>query len=208
MGLAAPAGRGRPGRQRLHAGCATSSRRVGWGVRGHRGAVEAANAGAFWLRRPRTTAIPHPHLFQETQKLGHRGGRGACATCGWRSNRATSKRAWSSRARRWSAGPAAPRVRGTTDVHGCGALWTRCSTERCWGEGAADALCRARRPAGAGALGGSAGPLHDAVSTRWWSTCSTSTTLAARVASFENATGLPQKDRTRAFRFGARIRGP
>ena len=35
MGLAAPAGRGRPGRQRLHAGCATSSRRVGWGVRGH-----------------------------------------------------------------------------------------------------------------------------------------------------------------------------
>ena len=32
-----------------------------------RGAVEAANAGAFWLRRPRTTAIPHPHLFQETQ---------------------------------------------------------------------------------------------------------------------------------------------
>ena len=31
----APAGRGRPGRQRLHAGCATSSRRVGWGVRGH-----------------------------------------------------------------------------------------------------------------------------------------------------------------------------
>ena len=38
--------------------------------------------------------------------------------------------------------------------------------------------------------------------------CSASTTLAARVASFENATGLPQKDRTRAFRFGARIRGP
>ena len=35
MGLAAPAGRGRLGRQRLHAGCATSSRRVGWGVRGH-----------------------------------------------------------------------------------------------------------------------------------------------------------------------------
>ena len=35
MGLAAPAGRGRPGRQGLHAGCATSSRRVGWGVRGH-----------------------------------------------------------------------------------------------------------------------------------------------------------------------------
>ena len=35
MGLAAPAGRGRPGRQRLHAGCATSSRPVGWGVRGH-----------------------------------------------------------------------------------------------------------------------------------------------------------------------------
>ena len=35
MGLAAPAGRGRPGRQRLHAGCATSSRRVGWAVRGH-----------------------------------------------------------------------------------------------------------------------------------------------------------------------------
>ena len=33
--FAAPAGRGRPGRQRLHAGCATSSRRVGWGVRGH-----------------------------------------------------------------------------------------------------------------------------------------------------------------------------
>ena len=31
-----------------------------------RGAVEAANAGAFGLRRPRTTAIPHPHLFQET----------------------------------------------------------------------------------------------------------------------------------------------
>ena len=27
--------RGRPGRRRLHAGCATSSRRVGWGVRGH-----------------------------------------------------------------------------------------------------------------------------------------------------------------------------
>ena len=38
--------------------------------------------------------------------------------------------------------------------------------------------------------------------------CSASITLAARVASFENATGLPQKDRTRAFRFGARIRGP
>ena len=32
--------------------------------------------------------------------------------------------------------------------------------------------------------------------------CSASITLAARVASFENATGLPQKDRTRAFRFG------
>ena len=32
-----------------------------------RGAVEAANAGAFWLRRYRTTAIPHPHLFQETR---------------------------------------------------------------------------------------------------------------------------------------------
>ena len=38
--------------------------------------------------------------------------------------------------------------------------------------------------------------------------CSASTTFAVRVASFENATGLPQKDRTRAFRFGARIRGP
>ena len=24
--------------------------------------------GAFWLRRHRTTAIPHPHLFQETHK--------------------------------------------------------------------------------------------------------------------------------------------
>ena len=34
-GPCGPAGRGRPGRQRLHAGCATSSRRVGWGVRGH-----------------------------------------------------------------------------------------------------------------------------------------------------------------------------
>ena len=31
-----------------------------------RGAVEAANAGAFGLRRHRTTAIPHPHLFQES----------------------------------------------------------------------------------------------------------------------------------------------
>ena len=38
--------------------------------------------------------------------------------------------------------------------------------------------------------------------------CSASTTSAARVASFENATGLPQKDRTRSFRFGARIQGP
>ena len=38
--------------------------------------------------------------------------------------------------------------------------------------------------------------------------CSASTTLASRVASFENATGLPQKDRTRSFRFGARIQGP
>ena len=34
-GPCGPAGRGRPGRQGLHAGCATSSRRVGWGVRGH-----------------------------------------------------------------------------------------------------------------------------------------------------------------------------
>ena len=33
-----------------------------------RGAVAAANAGAFGLRRPRATAIPHPHLFQETLK--------------------------------------------------------------------------------------------------------------------------------------------
>ena len=40
--------------------------------------------------------------------------------------------------------------------------------------------------------------------------CSASITLAARVASFENATGLPQKDRTRAFRFGlgSGARGP
>ena len=66
MGLAAPAGRGasRP---------STASRRMrdeqstgGLGRARSRGAVEAANAGAFGLRRPRTTAIPHPHLFQET----------------------------------------------------------------------------------------------------------------------------------------------
>ena len=30
----------------------------------------------------------------------------------------------------------------------------------------------------------------------------------SRVVSFESATGLPQNDRTRAFRFGARIQGP
>ena len=43
----------------LHAGCATSSRRgaLTW---------RSANAGAFGLRRHRATAIPHPHLFQET----------------------------------------------------------------------------------------------------------------------------------------------
>ena len=44
----------------------------------------------------------------------------------------------------------------------------------------------------------------------WCRWCSASITLAARVASFENATGLPQKDRTRAFRFGlgSGARGP
>ena len=52
----------------------TASRRMrdeqstgGLGRARSRGAVEAANAGAFGLRRHRTTAIPHPHLFQETQ---------------------------------------------------------------------------------------------------------------------------------------------
>ena len=51
----------------------TASRRMrdeqstgGLGRARSRGAVEAANAGAFGLRRHRTTAIPHPHLFQET----------------------------------------------------------------------------------------------------------------------------------------------
>ena len=66
MGLAAPAGTGasRP---------STASRRMrdeqsagGLGRARSRGAAEAANAGAFWLRRHRTTAIPYPHLFQET----------------------------------------------------------------------------------------------------------------------------------------------
>ena len=56
MGLAAPAGRGRPGRQRLHAGCATSSRRVGWGVRGH---------VAQW--RPQTRGL----LAAEASNYGH-----------------------------------------------------------------------------------------------------------------------------------------
>ena len=53
----------------------TASRRMrdeqstgGLGRARSRGAVEAANAGAFGLRRPRATAIPHPHLFQETQR--------------------------------------------------------------------------------------------------------------------------------------------
>ena len=53
----------------------TASRRMrdeqstgGLGRARSRGAVEAANAGAFGLRRHRTTAIPHPHLFQETPK--------------------------------------------------------------------------------------------------------------------------------------------
>ena len=50
MGLAAPAGRGRPGRQRLHAGCARAV--DGWAGACARGAVEAANAGAFGLGRP------------------------------------------------------------------------------------------------------------------------------------------------------------
>ena len=62
----------------------TASRRMrdeqstgGLGRARSRGAVEAANAGAFGLRRPRTTAIPHPHLFQETRKYrpGRRLGR-------------------------------------------------------------------------------------------------------------------------------------
>ena len=46
-----------------------------------RGAVEAANAGAFGLRRPRTTAIPHPHLFQETPFIFATFASGSCGDC-------------------------------------------------------------------------------------------------------------------------------
>ena len=66
MGLAAPAGRGRLGRQRLHAGCATSSRRVGWGVRGHVAQWRPQTRGLFGCGGLELRAIPHPHLFQET----------------------------------------------------------------------------------------------------------------------------------------------
>ena len=79
----------------------TASRRMrdeqstgGLGRARSRGAVEAANAGAFWLRRPRATAIPHPHLFQETRTT--RGGVTPRSATGrhWSSNGSSRPALW------------------------------------------------------------------------------------------------------------------
>ena len=64
MGLAARPGRGRPGRRRLHAGRATSSRRVGLTCGGHGAQQRPRTRGFFWLGRHRTGAIPTHTCFR------------------------------------------------------------------------------------------------------------------------------------------------
>ena len=95
MGLAAPAGRGRPGRQRLHAGCATSSRRVGWGVRGHVAQWRPQTRGLLGcggielrpfpthtcfrrLRRPRRRGASPPPLTSAAQSSPNHAARTTC----------------------------------------------------------------------------------------------------------------------------------
>ena len=70
MGLAAPAGRGRPGRQRLHAGCATSSRRVGWGVRGHVAQWRPQTRGLLGCGGIELRPFPTHTCFRRLGKLG------------------------------------------------------------------------------------------------------------------------------------------
>ena len=69
MGLAAPAGRGRLGRQRLHAGCATSSRRVGWGVRGHVAQWRPQTRGLFGCGGLELRPFPTHTCFRRLGKL-------------------------------------------------------------------------------------------------------------------------------------------
>ena len=66
MGLAARPGRRRPGRRRLHAGCARNRRARGLGMRSREGAAEAANTGVLGVREPSTGGRSHPHEFEET----------------------------------------------------------------------------------------------------------------------------------------------
>ena len=70
MGLAAPAGRGRPGRQRLHAGCATSSRRVGWGVRGHVAQWRPQTRGLFGCGGIELRPFPTHTCFRRLRDQG------------------------------------------------------------------------------------------------------------------------------------------
>ena len=83
--------------------------------------------------------------------------RGRCATCGWPSSRATSKWAWSSSGRRWSARPAVRRVGGMTVGGGLASpghdavrtlVWAEVPRVRCTEHGVQQV---------AGAVGGCAG---------------------------------------------------